>query len=315
MARRSPAEAAVAAVASRNHGLFTRHEAFELGMTRHQIEHGLECGTWHEVHRGVYRFTAAPFTWHTNVLAACRAGRALASHRTAAVLWELDGFRPGRVEVTHPRGTFFRPAGVRSHESLDLHLASPVRRYGIPATGIGRTLLDLGAVVSLDVVEHAVDDAVRRKLVSVEEGWRVLVAHARRGRRGVAKFRQVLESRTPLGATDSWFERLFVERLLAANLPQPTLQHEVHDADGFVGRLDLAWPRFRVGVELDGKAFHLSAAAFERDAEKRNRLRLGDWLVLVVTWKMFTERPWAVWGDIAAALRARGANLGGSFAA
>lgn len=300
MALRQLAE--LAPVTSGQHGIFTLAQARDSGIDERAVRHGVEVGAWTSVHAGVYRVTAAPFSWRGRLMAACLAGRALASHRSAAVLWELDGFGEEAPEISRPRGTNFRAAGVRSHESTDLPMAEPVVIDGIPTTGIARTLVDIGAVVPLWKVERAVDEALRRNLLTIQDTWAVLIRHSRRGRRGCGKLRAVLNDRIPAGSTDSWFERLFLRALGDTSIPMPATQHVVRDRAGYVVRVDVAWPEQKVAVELDGKAFHLNAEAFEHDAAVRNRLRVDGWVVLVVTWKMFTEQPFTVWSQIPRAL-------------
>jgi len=74
--------------------------------------------------------------------------------------------------------------------------------------------------------------------------------------------------------------RLVVVR---AGLPEPTTQHTVLDRDGgFVGRLDLAYEKERVGLEYDGD-HHRERETFRRDAARLNRLRLAGWTVLRFT--------------------------------
>jgi hypothetical protein len=294
--------AALSRLAADQHGTFTTTQALELGVSRHQLQWAVHRQICVPVHRGVHRFVATPLTWHGRLVAAALAGRAVVSHRAAAALWQLSGFAPGPVEVTRRRGKHFRPPDVVSHESRDLHLAAVVQLDGVPTTGIARTLVDLGQVVRTGRVEEAVDDAIRRRLLTVDDLWACVIDHSRRGRDGVGVMRAILEERTPVGSVDSRFERLFLRSLGATAIPAPIVQHEVYDARGFVARVDLAWPSSKVAVELDGKAFHLNAAAFEDDARKRNRLRLDGWIVLVITWKMFTEQPFRVWQDIRQAL-------------
>jgi very-short-patch-repair endonuclease len=289
-------------VAAQQHGLFTRAQARQLGLDDGAITHGLAVRAWHSVHRSVFRVAGSPTTWRSSLMAACLGGDALASHCSAAVLWGLDGFAEEAPEVSRRRGTNFRAPGVRSHESTDLPMAGRVVIDGIPTTGIARTLVDLGAVVPQWKVERAVDEAVRRRLLTIQDAWAVLIRHSRRGRRGCGKLRAVLNDRIPVGSTDSWFERLFLRALSDTSLPTPVTQHVVRDRAGYVVRVDVAWPEQKVAVELDGKAFHLNAEAFEHDAAVRNRLRLEGWVVLVVTWKMFTEQPFTVWSHIRRAL-------------
>lgn len=61
------------------------------------------------------------------------------------------------------------------------------------------------------------------------------------------------------------------------------LQHEVFDARGeFVARLDMAYPRLRLGMEYDGRG-HLQAWEQDRDARRTNALDACGWSVLRFT--------------------------------
>ena len=78
-----------------------------------------------------------------------------------------------------------------------------------------------------------------------------------------------------------------------------------------LARIDFAWPDCRLALEVDGKAFHTSDAAFERDRDRRNDLQLGGWTVVHATWKSLTDDPRAVAGMVQATLkrlRASGAS-------
>ncbi len=83
---------------------------------------------------------------------------------------------------------------------------------------------------------------------------------------------------------ESVAEMRFVRRLVANGLPEPVLQHEVHDAAGrFVARLDLAYPEPRVGLEMNGFRWHATPVGYARDQERLRRLAALDWLVLPAT--------------------------------
>ncbi|MET0420348.1 MAG: type IV toxin-antitoxin system AbiEi family antitoxin domain-containing protein [Acidimicrobiia bacterium] len=92
----------IAQIASRQHGLVTRSQLAELGITTRRIDRALARGTIIRRRRGVYAIAGAPNTWEQEVLAACLAcgTSARASHRSAAVLWRLDGFARDTIEVT-----------------------------------------------------------------------------------------------------------------------------------------------------------------------------------------------------------------------
>lgn len=300
----------LAVAASRSHGVVTRTGLLDLGVSRHRVQWGLRSGELIGVHPGVYRVAAAPRTWHQRVLAAVHAAGpgALASHRSAAALWGLDGSTQGMPEIVTPR--HLRSWAVdlgRRHESKDLHLADPTSRLAIPCTGLTRTLVDLGAVVPVERVQQAIDDALRRRLCSWDDLLHAMAMHSRQGRNGVGALRAILEECYGTAVPDSRFNRL-VERLLVAHgLPKPTVEHVVRDDSGTeLGRLDLAFEPARVGIELDSRRYHLTASAFERDRHRQNQLELHGWLILRYTWLHYTRTPQQLVADVGRALRTRG---------
>jgi hypothetical protein len=229
---------------------------------------------------------------------------AVASHRSAAVLWELEGCRPGVPELTLPNGRRYRRPGVRTHESTDLHLVTVVRRRGIPTTPVARTLLDLGGVLHRDRVHVAIDHARRRRLTDWDALLTTLIDHARRGRNGVGTLRAILDDHYGEEAADSGFERLVIALLLAAGLPRPVLHHEV-TVRGHTCHIDLAYPDERIAIELDGLD-HLRPEVFEVDRPRQNSVVLDGWAVLRFTWRQYRDRPDEVVADVRQALvRAR----------
>lgn len=293
----------IAAIAARQHGLVTGIQLASFGASPAARRTRLEAGRLCKVGEGVYRVGGAPVTWESDVLAAVLAGGpgAVASHRTAGALWGLDGCRRGKPEVTVPLGRRYRPGGVRTHRSTDLHLVTPTRRVGIPTTPVARTLLDLGAVVTGGRVHVALDHARRRGLTDWDALLDTLVAHARRGRRGVGPLRAILDAHFgEVQVTGSRFERLVAIRLRQAGLPPPALQHEVVWA-GRSYRIDLAYPRERVAIELDG-SIHLRRDVWEADHERQNALVLAGWMVLRFTWRDYLDRPDRIINEVRRAL-------------
>jgi very-short-patch-repair endonuclease len=56
--------------------------------------------------------------------------------------------------------------------------------------------------------------------------------------------------------------------------------------------VDCLWRAQRLIVELDGRAAHDTARAFERDREKDRRLRVARWNPIRITWrKLEREQP------------------------
>lgn len=287
-------DARIAARASRQHALITYHQAILAGATPAMIRHRLKTGRWRRMHRGVYLIAGTPITWEVKVHAAVLAAGpgALASHRTGGVLWDWDGFRPGRPEITVPRHRCPEQLPVRVHESTDLDLAQPVLRRGIPTTGRLRTLLDVGCLVGPEVLESAVEQTIRETPAEWPDLYDTLVLHSRRGRNGCGPFRTVLDERYgDKVITDSYFETL-VRRLLAdAGVDDPVSQHPVFDGERFVAEVDLAWPDRMVAVELQSKKHHMNTPRWERDMERLNEARLLGWNILEYPWRFYVERP------------------------
>jgi very-short-patch-repair endonuclease len=299
----SSIDRAVATRAATQHALITARQFAELGGTATMARHRLRTGRWSKAAEGVFRIGGAPVTWHSHVLAAVLAGGpgAVASHRTAGALHGLDGCRRGTPEVTVPRNHRYRPRGVKVHESTDLHLAPIVPVDGIPTTAVPRTLVDLGAVMPTHRVHLAVDHARRHALTNWDQLLDVLVAHARRGRRGVGALRAILDQHhDEVAVTGSRAERLLVTLLVQAGLPGPVLQHEVEEG-GRRYRLDFAYPQARVAIEYDGTQ-HTEREVWERDHPRQNAIVLTGWTVLRYTRRMYLREPERIVREVRRAL-------------
>lgn len=280
----------IAQLSARQQGVFTRAQASAAGATDAMVEHRLATGRWVLVARGVYRLAGVAVTWKQRALGACPAAgpAAVVSHRSAAVLWGISGFRPGRVEITVPPGTSNRNALARVHRSE----VDGARRDGIPLTRPARTIRDLAGVVGGAVLEEAVDDVLCRRLCRLDD----LSAPA--GRRGTAALRTVLEAWNGDALPAGVAEMRVVRQLLEAGLPDPARQHEIRMAGQFVARVDLAYPHWRLGVELDGFRWHAGRGPFRSDRLRRNRIEAAGWRLLE-----------AAPEDIAELVRAAGAIL------
>jgi len=290
------AEHALVSLASRQHGLVTREQALEVGMTARQIVRRLQRGRWRPVRRGVYAGGWVPPSWEQAVLAVVLAvgPPCAASHGTAGRLWGLPVPGDDEIHVRTPGSRRVALDGVVHHraerDEITVH-----RR--VPVTTMARTLVDINAS------EQVVDDALRRGLLRVEELAACVDRLDHRGRRRTGGIRRVLADRIPghRPAANNW-ERWLAGVLRQAGLPAPTRQHPVV-VGGRRRYLDLAYPAERVGIEFDGFAEHsLIRSTFDDDRARDNDLRLAGWLVL-----HFTSRstPTVIVDTVTRALRQR----------
>ncbi|MDG2112387.1 MAG: type IV toxin-antitoxin system AbiEi family antitoxin domain-containing protein [Actinomycetota bacterium] len=286
------------------HGVISCAQAIEAGLSPSAIQRRIRIGGWERVHSGVYRHAAMAPTWETGVIAAVLTTGGIASHRSAARLHRLDGFGPWAPEVTIPVSSRRRPDGVIVHRSTQFDRVDPVVIGGIHCTGVDRTVLDLGAVMSMPLLEKAAESALRLRRTTWPRLHQVLLDHSQKGRDGCGVLRALLEARygDPVVPLSEW-SRDVAQRFEAANLPPCVIEYRiVNEAGLLVLQVDLAFPTHRVAVELDSIAHHLDRVSFERDRRLRNELRRMGWVVLEVTWKEWSARPGEVISQVRGAL-------------
>jgi very-short-patch-repair endonuclease len=285
----------LARLADAQHGVFKRSQAREIDVSDRMLQLRARRGTLERVSREVFRVAGAPVTWHQRLLAAAWSGgpECCVSHRAAAKLHGFDGFRTEIVEILHPQRRDFRGgAGMTVHVSSAL---DPIDRtwFGpIPVTSAVRTLIDLGAVVSIDRLEEALDSADRSGTIDRLE---LIARHAairQSGRNGVGPLAVLLDTRAShLGTPQSVLERRMLRLLTRAGLPEPRCQARVVRADGRVAFLDFAYTDIRLGIELDGHAWHATTRQRQRDHERQNQVVTADWTILRFTFADVSRRP------------------------
>jgi hypothetical protein len=282
---RSTTDRAVADVARRQHGLVTLEQLDDLGITRRQRQWRLDVGRWETPYTGVYRVGGLPPSWRSDVLAACLAGDATASHRSAAALWGLPGGRRDLVEIITDRWERAQHTGLIVHESLLLESIDRTDIDGIPTTTVERTIFDLCRYASEVVVDMAVDRALVRGLTRYEKLIAAEQRLATRGRPGAARFHSVMARRVDGGATpESAPERRLAHALVRQGLPEPVVQFEVRDPDGrLVARCDLAYPQWNIVIEYDSVQEHTGRAALLRDSARRNAVSAAGFTTVSAT--------------------------------
>ena len=218
---------------------------------------------------------------------------AVLSHRAAAKLRSLCGLRHARVELSVPRNrNRYRATGIVVHRiSVPLPPEDVTKIDGIPVTKPARTLLDLASAESEHMTARFVDDALRRGLVTLSFLERWLTDPRRRHQRGARSLRELVEERAVRGVTESPLEADALTLLSDAGLPIPMLQYIVEHRGSIVGRLDLAYPSQRVGIELDGFRFHDTRDSFDAERARGNEFQAMGWRILRITSKHLVQNP------------------------
>jgi hypothetical protein len=296
--------AAIARLGERQHGAFSRVQVITAGMHPRAINRRLATGQWKLVDHAVYRDAATPPSWRQRLIAACLAGPAVASHRSAAALLGFVACEEDVVEVTALRHRRRHRGDVVWHESRHFDSRDLTEIDGIPTTRPLRTLLDLGVVFDADRLEELLDDGLRRgwfSTTAVRRRWEEFGGVLRPGGRIV---RAVLE-RKEAGErpAESILETRFRQLLGRAGIPQPVAQFEVSDGDKLIARVDFAYPEFGVVIEIDGEERHAGRSPRKHDARKERRLvRLG-FRVLRFHWDDVRDAPAEVADEILEVIR------------
>ncbi len=283
--------AALDALAKEQHGLVTTAQATGLlGASRKSrwvTERRLVS-----VQPSVFRLAGSPETWHQAVHAASLAADAVVSHRSAAELWGLitpAGYVD--VSITPDRRPRLRPPAI-AHRIKDLGPDLAVAREAMAITDPVRTIVDLGLVLPEWSVSAALGRGVSTRLLTIKQAKDLRVVLGRRGRTGTGIAGEVIERRLLTGGGDESELEARLHRLVTRyDLPRPALQFEVWHAGRFVARIDAAYPRIRLAIEVDGFEHHSSPEAFQRDRTRQNRLIALGWTVLRFTWADVVQHP------------------------
>jgi hypothetical protein len=225
---------------------------------------------------------------------ACGPGAVL-SHRSAAVLHELRDWGHTTIEVTVPRRSRRRHAGITVHCSTTLTDADVTVVNNIPCTSLHRTLLDLGDVVTQRQLERSFDQADIAEALDFRAMDDQLARNPTRA--GAKACKQVLATHY-IGRTPTWNENeeLLLSITRKLGIPDPETNAFVILDDGEPPlRVDFVWREQRVIVEADSKRWHGSRQRQEIDRRRDQRLIAAGWTVIRTTWRQMKYRPHELW--------------------
>jgi len=290
------ADALVAEIAGRQHGLVSVDQLRGAGIGEEAIRNRVLAGRLHRVHRGVYAVGHAALSPQARDLAAVLAigrgprreggavlhyWRAAVSHRSAACLWDLlqEADRPVDVIVRGDGGRAKRP-GIRVHRSLTLAPSDVTLRRGIPVTTPVRTISDLRRATS--------------------EGWpgAIRLRELRKAIRQAGVLGLPIGDDSGRDRSRSDLEHDFLWLCRRHDLPLPEVNVRVGTY-----LVDFLWQKRWLAVETDGYVYHRGRAAFQDDRKRGLELRRLGFEVIRLSERQVEDEPERVAETIAAALR------------
>lgn len=247
--------------AARQHGLVTQTDLDICGVSRAACRTAVDRGWLGRVAPGVYAVAGAPRTWFHHVQAATLlGGGAPAARATAVALHGFDdNMRRGRPHIVLPFGRRIGTGevDVGVHHSRTLQSDDVLEVGGIACCTAERAVIDLGIDMGrsgrwIDVAAAAIRSGATdssRLNAQLDRSGKVPHANA---------MRQALAALDPDTArTRSVKESSFLRALLTTGVPRPVVNYRViNQAGRQVAEIDLAWPQWLHGWEIDGFRWH-----------------------------------------------------------
>jgi very-short-patch-repair endonuclease len=214
---------------------------------------------------------------------------AVLSHGSAATLWGFWKSDDPAIHVISPNRRGRSPAGIVPHRDGWLSASDRTELHRIPCTTVARTLLDLAAVLPPWDLRKALGEAEAMRIVN--HGQLRLQIRRGRGRRGVARFRRLLDEIHPQNKRSrSELERMFLHVCLQVGLPQPEVNVSLQ-VQGRTLKPDFLWRDQRLILEADSRRFHDTDIAFVDDRRREQRLQVGGWRVSRFAWEQVEFEP------------------------
>lgn len=281
-------------------------QLLECGLSPAQIKYRCRAYGWTKVLPQIYRVTGIGDSFASRVAATAlwlgTSGHFVST--TAGHLFGLDGVRcPGRITVARtsvpPTPNWLKV--IRLSRTDRPHLRTVGGRRVPP---VERVLLGLAADLPRSDAGRALDDALRRRLTTLDRLNAMLKADAGQGRKGAGVLRSLLETRD---LRDEKVRTLFETRMLRILRRVDTFvsaDHEVRvTGERFV--LDFYLPEVLLGVECHSIRWHLGDEAFKRDVRRHRLISSAGIELLFFTWDEVMTAPARVEAEVRAAVERR----------
>ena len=273
-------------VAGRQMELITLDQLYSLGFTYKQIRRRVTSGWLHYEHHNVLSVGVPKLAPKGHLLAAqlSLGDTSFLSHRSAAGVHGLRPINTHDIELTVTGSGLRKRPGLTIHRTAADPHPSEIRQHGpLRVSSVGRMLVELAATESEQELQRLITEAVRRKLLRLEQNdgrsalEEVLARHTRRP--GMAKLKRALVAyRKPQSAASNLEEAFDALLRKHPEIPQPV--RNVHIGPWEVDRF---WPAHKLAVELDGRQYHVAAADMERDRLKDDDLQRRGLITLRIT--------------------------------
>lgn len=283
---------AAARIAERQHGVVSRDQLRQVGLSEAAIKQGVAAGRLYPLFRSTFAVGHPRRDRNCRLLAAvlaCGEGTVV-SHGSAAALLGLREFWPADIEVIAPveAGRKFR--GVRRRFVPPPAPEQITLKSGIPCTTPSRTIVDLAGLVGPKLLANTVEQAAVLRVLNVQEIDEILLEHRRRGAKKLNRVLEPWRRYSPHVRVRSRMEAKMLPLLTHHNLPIPECNAKLR-----IGRetfeVDFLWRAPRVVVETDGGRYHDNPVAQARDGHRNRALAQAGYRVPRIGWEELRDEP------------------------
>jgi len=252
-----------------HNGRLTTADALEVGIHKVTLKRASDEGLVDRLSHGVY---GRPGDGTPPLIAAAaEAGKeAVLSYRGASTFYKLDAVEPVSFEWCVPHGRPTRSPMVHGRRRFDE--MAVVEIGGVRVTTIEQTLVDIASFEHPDIVERAVESALRMKLTT-DRALREFATVDAVSRQGAPRLRAVL-LRRPVDSppTGSDVETICLQRYRKRGVPDPVRQYAIVVDGVIIAIADFGWPPWPFVVEIDGFETHGTPSALENDLNRQNNI-------------------------------------------
>ncbi|HTL84614.1 MAG TPA: hypothetical protein VL856_05485 [Acidimicrobiia bacterium] len=298
---RKDIEREIAKIERAQFGLVTSKQLVALGISDGEIEWRIQRAHHEASRRGVLVNPAVVETFEQRVMAAILAARcdAYASHECAAQLWTSPIPRAAPVEILSAMKLQHRLLGVKCHRSGYIDECDVTALGGVPITTPERTIVDISARFDAKVIGRLIDDALRRKIATLNRFIETADRLGSAPGRSRKKMLMLLSRRDgDVAKRESTLEDFVFDALRRFQMPMPTVQWPIR-VNGRKRWIDLCYPDVMLALEVKGFEWHGGRASFDSDALRGNEVLLAGFRVLEFT-SAFTD--WQIAAHVAEAL-------------
>jgi very-short-patch-repair endonuclease len=294
----------IARVAERQHGLVSRKQLRDLGMTEGGISAAIATARIYRVFPQVYAVGHRRIGERGGLLAAvlaCGDG-AVVSHGSAAFLLGLWDRRPALVDVIAAIDAGRKVSGIRRRYVPSPPADERMSVDGVPSTTPSRTIVDTAGIVGRSSLSRTIEQAAVLRVLDVPEIDRILAGPRRRGSRQLRAILIDWRRYRPGTHVRSRMEAKLLPLLSRHDLPIPGCNEKVR-IDGEMFEVDFLWRDRKLVVETDGGRFHDNPNAASRDSHRNRAFAGAGYLIPRLGWEDLRDRPEATMAEIARLLR------------